>query len=153
MRDVRGFFDAVLQCEIGLWDALDRDVQSALDVTLGRLQALRVVGRLGGRARVQEVAEELMITVGAASKLVDRLEGDGTVVRSPNPADRRSSLLALTSSGEGVLSQGEEIVAAALERCLDPAAVADAELASATALLRRLDARLRSPLEKAVVDA
>lgn len=142
MRDARGFFDAVLRYEIGLWEVLNREVQSAIGLTLGRLHALRVVGCLGGRARVQEVADELMITVGAASKLVDRLERDGTVRRTANPDDRRSSLIALTESGEAVLSLGEAVVGTALERCVDPATVTDAELASAIGLLHRLSEHL-----------
>lgn len=153
MRDVRGFFDAVLRYEIGLWDVLDRDVQSALGVTLGRLQALRVVGTHGGRARVQDVADELMITVGAASKLVDRLERDNTVRRAPNPDDRRSSLIVLTDSGEGVLSQGEAIVGATVARCLDPAAITDTDLAAVTAILHTLSERLHAASEKAGTNA
>ncbi len=151
MRDAKGFFEAVLRYEIGLWGVLDREVQAATGLTLGRLQALRVVGRLRGRARVQEVADELMITVGAASKLVDRLERDGTVRRTPNPDDRRSSLIALTESGRGVLSRGEAVVGTTLERCVDPATATDAELASVTRLLRRLSEHLQPSLEQELV--
>ena len=153
MRDVRGFFDAVLRYEIRLWELLDRDVHSTVGVTLGRLQALRVVGRHEGQARVQDVADELLITVGAASKLVDRLERDGTVQRTPNPDDRRSSLIALTASGHRVLSEGEATVGAALDRCLDPAVIADSELASATELLAKLNEALEASGEKTGVDA
>ncbi len=39
------------------------------------------------------------ITIGAASKLVDRLERDGTAHREPNPNDRRSSLIATLEGG------------------------------------------------------
>jgi len=153
MRDVRGFFEAVLRYEIGLWEVLDRDVQSAVGVTLGRLQALRVVGRHEGRARVQDVADELMITVGAASKLVDRLERDGTVQRTPNPDDRRSSLIALTVPGRAVLSAGDAALGAALDRCMAPEMVTDAELCSATSLLERLSAGLERSRSATGVEA
>lgn len=153
MRDVTGFFEAVLRYEIGLWGVLDRDVQSTVGVTLGRLQALRVVGQHEGQARVQDVADGLMITVGAASKLVDRLERDGTVQRMPNPEDRRSSLIALTVSGRTVLSDGEATVGAALDRCVAPEVIADEELASATALLRKLSASLEASGNRTGVEA
>ena len=55
--------------------------------------------RHSGAARVQELRTELGITVGAASKLVDRLERDGLVVRTAHPHDRRSSLVTLTAPG------------------------------------------------------
>ncbi|MGW2813804.1 MarR family winged helix-turn-helix transcriptional regulator [Streptomyces sp. NPDC001415] len=46
-----------------------------------------------------DLAAEFAIGIGATSKGVDRLEKQGWVVRQRNPADRRSSLLALTDEG------------------------------------------------------
>jgi DNA-binding MarR family transcriptional regulator len=46
----------------------------------------------------------LHITVGAASKVVDRVEAAGHCVRLPNPDDRRSSLIELTPSGTECLT-------------------------------------------------
>jgi DNA-binding MarR family transcriptional regulator len=54
--------------------------------------------------RVGDIARELVITVGAASKSVDRLESSGWVVRLPNPRYRRSSLLELTDAGPALLA-------------------------------------------------
>jgi DNA-binding MarR family transcriptional regulator len=71
--------------------------------------ALRVVRRHPG-CRVEEIRQELGITVGAASKLVDRLERDGLAVRSANPSDRRSSLVALTAEGDAVHDEGVVLV-------------------------------------------
>lgn len=144
VRDLTSFFDAVLRYEIGLWEVLDGALQSAHDVSLGRLQALRVVGERGGTARVQDVANDLSVTVGAASKLVDRLERDGTALRSPNPDDRRSSLISLTPSGARLVAEGRATVEAVLAQCLPAAALADADLASLTATLRRLNDHLAS---------
>ena len=45
----------------------------------------------------------LLITVGGASKVVDKVQGAGWCRRLPNPTDGRSSLLELTESGEGLL--------------------------------------------------
>lgn len=138
MRDAVGFFDAVLALEIVLWNALDGAVQSGQGLSLGRLQALRVARDRGGRARVQDMAEDLRITVGAASKLVDRLERDGMARREPNPADRRSSLIGLTSEGGEVLQAGSATFELELAELLPPEVVSEAELASATATLQRL---------------
>jgi MarR family multiple antibiotic resistance transcriptional regulator len=49
---------------------------------------------------VADIAAEFAVGIGATSKGVDRLEVRGWVLRQPNPADRRSSLLALTDDGE-----------------------------------------------------
>jgi DNA-binding MarR family transcriptional regulator len=43
--------------------------------------------------------------VGAASKVVDRVEAAGHCVRLPNPDDRRSSLIDLTPTGTACLTR------------------------------------------------
>jgi DNA-binding MarR family transcriptional regulator len=96
---VMDFFDALVGYETDLWNSLDRQLKDAGGVSLAKLEALRVIGRHAGTCRVQEVSDDLSITVGAASKLVDRLAAAGLVRRLPNPADRRSALLAFTDAG------------------------------------------------------
>ena len=93
------FFDALVRYEVVLWDTVDAELRSRGEVSLATLHALRVLDRHGGGARVQDLSDDIGITVGAASKFVDRLERDGLAVRRPNPANRRSSLLALTAAG------------------------------------------------------
>ena len=93
------FFDALVRYETDLWNHLDRCLAEAGQVSLATLEGLRVIARHNGSARVMELQDELRITVGAASKHVDRLERDGLAMRHPNPDDRRSSLLALTEEG------------------------------------------------------
>lgn len=46
-----------------------------------------------------ELARHRMITSGGMTAALDRLERKGLVARSPNPADRRGSLVRLTPSG------------------------------------------------------
>jgi len=47
----------------------------------------------------QDLAERLSINRTVMVKLIDRLEGAGSVLRSRNPADRRSYILSLTENG------------------------------------------------------
>jgi DNA-binding MarR family transcriptional regulator len=47
----------------------------------------------------QALADRLRLQKSTVSRLVDQLDGDGTVERTPNPADRRSVLIALTAAG------------------------------------------------------
>ncbi|MFZ1412008.1 MAG: MarR family transcriptional regulator [Micropruina sp.] len=144
MRDHVAFFDTLLRYEIQLWNALDGAVQREHGLSLGRLRALRVLRERGGRARVQDLADDLLITVGAASKLVDRLERDGTAHREPNPDDRRSSLIALTPSGTSVLDAGLATFEATLADCLAVEGAAEGDLAPITARLQRLLDHLES---------
>lgn len=52
-----------------------------------------------GPASVNELAEHLGVTKAAVSQLLDKLTGDGLVLRQEDPRDRRSKQISLTSEG------------------------------------------------------
>jgi MarR family multiple antibiotic resistance transcriptional regulator len=131
------FFDVLVRYEVALWNAVDRVLRREGLVSLGQVHALRVIDRHAGQARVQDLSRDIGITVGAASKLVDRLERDGLAVRSPNPANRRSSLIALTSRGRQARTAALEMALVAVDR-----AVGDEDVQPLVAALGRLQARL-----------
>lgn len=131
------FFDALVRYEITLWELVDRQLVQAGCVNLGQLHALRVVARYGDQARVQDLSDDIGITVGAVSKLVDRLERDGLVARRPNPANRRSSLIGLTDGGEAGMTIALEMARAAVAR-----AVGTEDVQPLVAALARLQGRL-----------
>lgn len=131
------FFDVLVRYEVALWNAIEAQLAQRGEVNLATLHALRAVSKYGGRARIQELSDEIGITVGAASKLVDRLERDGLAVRSPNPENRRSSLIRLSSAGEHALTAGLEVFEAAVTDT-----VGGNDLDALTHELRRLESRL-----------
>lgn len=131
------FFDALVRYEVGLWSAVDRELAHAGLIGLGQLHAMRVIDRLDGQARVQDLSTDIGITVGAASKLVDRLERDGLAVRSPNPANRRSSWIALSVSGQQALAAALAVAHEALD-----GAVGKEDVQPLVAALGRLQKRL-----------
>lgn len=131
------FFDILVRYETYLWNHLDDRLRAAGHASLANLTALRVVHRHAGSARVQDLRTDLGITVGAASKLVDRLERDGLVVRSANPHDRRSSLIALTPAGDAAHDAGVALLDAELD-----AHLAGDEVAQLTSRLHGLLDRL-----------
>jgi len=128
--------------ETRLYNAVEQRVKAAADVGAGHFELLRYV-RDHPDARVADLATTFAIGVGTTSKIVDRLETQGWVERRPNPANRRSSLLALTPLGESVVSRAEPAWQAALQEILG-GALAPEEL---TALSQALDA-LRSDFER-----
>ena len=131
------FFDVLVRYEVALWNALDRELAREDRIGLGQLHALRIVDRYDGRARVQELSDDIGITVGAASKLVDRLERDGLAVRSPNPANRRSSLIAVTAEGRRALDSALDVCRKAATR-----AIGDEDVEPLTLAMHRLLTRL-----------
>ena len=96
--NLRQTFDDLVRFETELWNGIDATLQHECGVTLGTFNVLLVVSHTAD-CRVNDLAAALSITVGGASQAVDRIESRGLLERKPNPANRRSSLLALTASG------------------------------------------------------
>lgn len=112
--DLVEVFDTIVHLETVLWNSVDAALTAALGLSLGRLHILRVIDRTPD-CRVQDVVQQLAITVGGASKAVDRVETAGLCRRRSNPEDRRSSVLELTPAGERSMAEGVR----ALRRELD----------------------------------
>ncbi|WP_022881994.1 MarR family winged helix-turn-helix transcriptional regulator [Gryllotalpicola ginsengisoli] len=51
-------------------------------------------------ATPKQLAEHLQLSTSATTNLIDRMEAAGLAARTPNPADRRSSVLELAPEGE-----------------------------------------------------
>jgi DNA-binding MarR family transcriptional regulator len=68
-------------------------------ITPGQARAVGVLGRHGGM-RLSDLAEHLRIAPRSTTEVIDALEELGLVLRSPDPADRRATLVALTAEGE-----------------------------------------------------
>ncbi len=101
------FFNELIRFEIELFNAVDRRLQTDHGLALTWFEPMQVMDRHGS-CRVADVAEELVITVGGASKLVDRIEASGFCRRRPNPDDQRSSLIELTAAGRKILARADE---------------------------------------------
>jgi DNA-binding MarR family transcriptional regulator len=104
MVDHAHLFSEMIRFETELWNAVDRRLRARHDLPLTWFEPMQVIHRRG-TCRVNDIAEELSITVGGTSKLVDRIENAGHCRRIPNPADRRSSLIKLTASGTKLLAR------------------------------------------------
>ncbi|QYC41513.1 Transcriptional regulator HosA [Nonomuraea coxensis DSM 45129] len=144
-RTARLFVDLV-RVETRLWNAVDARLQAEHGLRLGQYDLLTVIaGRPG--CRVLDLVHEVAITVGAASKAVDRLEAAGWCRRVANPADGRSSFLELTPAGERILSGARPVYEEEIERwtsrLLPPGALE--ELATSLRTIRAaLEAEQRS---------
>jgi DNA-binding MarR family transcriptional regulator len=97
-------FTDLVRYQIELWNAVDARLRADHDLPLSRFEPLQVIAHRES-CRVFDIAEEMVITVGGTSKLVDRLEAAGHVQRRSNPEDRRSSIIELTPSGRRLLSR------------------------------------------------
>jgi DNA-binding MarR family transcriptional regulator len=137
MTDLKRLFDDLVRFETRLWDLLDARLRAELGLPMGHFDPMQVIARTS-LCRVQDVARQLSITVGGASKAVDRIEAAGYCVRRANPGDRRSSIIELTADGERLLAEAtalfEDELEARIGALLPPPALA--QLAAGLATLR-----------------
>jgi MarR family transcriptional regulator, organic hydroperoxide resistance regulator len=119
--DLVRLFRDLVRLETDLWNQVDARVHREHGLPLAWLEVMQVIGVTPG-CRVLDVAEALFITVGGASKVVDKVQGAGWCRRLPNPTDGRSSLLELTGTGEGVLEAANVTFEDALDAYLGAAA-------------------------------
>jgi MarR family multiple antibiotic resistance transcriptional regulator len=126
-------FEAVVRYETEAWNAVDAALRAGGAPSLAVTEALRLIRARGASARVQDLALDLGITPGAASKFVDRLEQQGLVQRNSHPTDRRSSLVALTEAGLRAENEGSTEAERIVDRQLG-ALVPEAHAAELTTL-------------------
>jgi len=108
MTELLVLFHQLVRFETELWNAVDARLRAEFDLPLSRLEPMQVIARRPS-CRVYDIAEELSITIGGTSKLVDRIEAAGYCVRRANPDDRRSSIIELTTAGRRVLSKATKV--------------------------------------------
>lgn len=99
------------------------------------LNTLRRVSDQRG-SKPTDLARSSLITTGAMTSRLDRLEQSGLISRTPDPADRRGVLVRLTPRGSRLARQVLQEVIAAQEVFLEPLGQHDREsIASALRLL------------------
>lgn len=60
--------------------------------------------------RMSEIASRLVLSPGGATKVIDRLEKMGYVTRSPDPNDRRATVVEITAAGREAMTRNREII-------------------------------------------
>jgi len=108
MTDLLVLFDQLIRFETELWNAVDARLRAEFDLPLSRLEPMQVIARRSS-CRVYDIADELSITIGGTSKLVDRIEAAGYCARRANPDDRRSSIIELTAAGRRILAKATKV--------------------------------------------
>lgn len=142
MTPITSVFSDLVRVETRLYNAVSARLRDQHGLGLGQFEFLEIIDRVPG-CRVLDIVREVAITVGAASKAVDRLEAAGWCVRTAHPDDRRSSVLTLTADGARVLAEARptverELLALTATVPADDLARTGATLAALRAALERL---------------
>jgi DNA-binding MarR family transcriptional regulator len=110
----------VIRLEIALWDRINTRLRQAHDLSLAFFESLYFIGQSrDGSLRVGDLARALRITVGATSKLVDRIAAAGLLRRERDADDRRASRVALTDAGKRTLAHASTTYEAEMATVLD----------------------------------
>ena len=106
------------------------------DTTLPRFDVLAALYRRRDGVTMSELSRMLLVSNGNATAVVDRLEADGSVRRTPSEADRRTVFVALTAAG---LAQFERLAAEhETEVGQVFAGISDTDLEHLTEILKRM---------------
>jgi DNA-binding MarR family transcriptional regulator len=120
---------------------LERDFAAALDpfgLTFGDFDVINTLRRRGDArgTNPSDLARSSLITTGAMTTRLDRLERAGLITRAPDPADGRGVLVRLTREGEQRAEQALQAIIATDKAFLEP--LGRRERDSVAAALKRL---------------
>jgi DNA-binding MarR family transcriptional regulator len=97
-------FYSLLQVEARVMDIVGREFEATTGLPISWFEVLAVLsGEEGGAQRMNELADNLLISRGGATKLIARMEEAGLVERSTPPDDRRATLASVTPAGLAAL--------------------------------------------------
>jgi MarR family transcriptional regulator, 2-MHQ and catechol-resistance regulon repressor len=135
-------FGRLVEAQSSLGRQLGRSLEQQAGIPHTWFEVLLRIGRSdGGRISMGALAQQVALTSGGITRLVDRMTDAGLVRRVPCPDDRRVSFAALTEHGEQALGRAAALHAQDLRRVFD--GFTEQDLRHLDALLDRLrDARL-----------
>ncbi|MGV8985545.1 MAG: MarR family winged helix-turn-helix transcriptional regulator [Cypionkella sp.] len=109
------------------------------DTTLPRFDVMAALYRRRDGVTMSELSRMLLVSNGNATTVVDRLEKDGLVRRTPSEVDRRTVFVALTAEGlqqfEGLAARHEAEVSRVF------GGLSEGDLDQLTDILKRMGAK------------
>ncbi len=95
---------SLLEAHAAVTDLLERELEKERGLALSKFEVLlKLANAPGGRMRMLELAESVLLSKSGLSRLVDRMEEAGLVRRERCPSDRRGAFAVLTDEGGRVL--------------------------------------------------
>ncbi len=115
---------------------IEAQIGAQLGIGLADHEALSHIRYCHDEIKMSDLADELVLSRGGVTKLVDRLEESGLVRRHPSSEDRRVTILEITAEGEATVERSRAFIDEILiERWAQ--LVTDEEAKSITELIRR----------------
>jgi len=100
----------LLEVHSSLTTRLARELAEERDLPLTWYDVLVSLSEAeGGRRRLQDLVGSLLLSKSGISRLVDRMEVAGLIVRATCPSDRRGQFAVLTDAGRAALDQAAPV--------------------------------------------
>ena len=132
-------FGRLIEAHSNLGRQLGRSLEQECGVSHSSFEVLLRISRADdGLISMSALAQQVALTSGGITRLLDRLIDQGYVSRVPCPTDRRVQFAALTETGEHKLDEAKRVHAANLRSAFDAFTVRDLQV------LDRLLDKLRS---------
>ena len=110
-------FGRVVEVYAGLGRQLGQALEQQVGIPHTWFEVLLRISRAdGGRISMGALAQQIALTTGGITKLLDRMITAGMVERVPCPTDRRVSFAALTPDGRARLAEAATLHAANLRQ-------------------------------------
>ncbi len=132
---------AFLHAHLVLTDVLERELAAATGLPLTWYDVLVNLHAAGGRLRMQELANRVVLSKSGLTRLVDRMVTAGLVCREPAAGDRRGLLAVMTEEGDRALHEAAPVHLRGLAETFGRH-VTDEEAAVVLAVFERLRAAM-----------
>jgi MarR family transcriptional regulator, 2-MHQ and catechol-resistance regulon repressor len=130
-------FGRLVEAHSALSRQLGKDLEDRSGISHSTFEVLLRISRAeGGQISMSALAQQVALTSGGITRLLDRLIDVGLVQRVPCPTDRRVSFAALTDAGTSVLNGAKTLHAANLRELFSE--LGPEEMAQLDELLDRL---------------
>jgi DNA-binding MarR family transcriptional regulator len=101
---------SLLEAHAAVTDLLERELEQEQGLALSKFEVLlQLASAPGGRMRMLELAESVLLSKSGLSRLVDRMEEASLVRRERCPSDRRGAFAVLTDQGRRVLHRAAPV--------------------------------------------
>jgi len=98
-RDEQAAWRAIVRAVLVLPKALDADLLASCGLSLAEYTVLMHLSEAGGSMRMNELATESILSASGVTRLVERMERQGLVVREQAAGDGRGMTATLTEAG------------------------------------------------------
>jgi DNA-binding MarR family transcriptional regulator len=130
-------WEGLLHCQARVLKRLDQDLEEAGKVPLNTYDILVQLAEHGGRLRLRDLVERVVLSQPGLSRKVARLEDEGLVERERDPTDGRGILVRLTRAGRAALRTASVVHISGVEREFT-SRISDEEAATLSRVFARL---------------